>query len=396
MNPKHWLSRLFLAVLAVPGLASAAAPTYQTQNIEGWTVNIDTRLPATNKAATDKAVGLLTSQLKDIVRGVPAGPVAELRKVALWLSPQYAGQPPRAEFHPSPTWLSQNGRNPAMALGVEISNVFVYEAETQRMPLFVLHELAHAYQHRVLGDGNADILAAFNRATASKTYERVERVNGPGLPVTYERAYGMNNAAEFFAETSEAFFGRNDFQPYTRDELAKHDPATLAMLHKVWQVPQTQPAPPAPTTTAGFDTRCFYRLTTQWQGDGMSLDIVNDGKNTTPILAKSGNFAGQLWKLMPEAGGAYRLVTQWRGNGLSLANTAGNRPLLVNTAVAAEQLWKVTPELNGTFRLTNVAQAESLSLDILNDGKANTTPILAKKALVSGQLWKVAPVSPCP
>ncbi|MCY1077334.1 hypothetical protein [Archangium lansingense] len=56
----------------------------------------------------------------------------------------------------------------------------------------------------------------------------------------------------------------------------------------------------------------------------------------------------------------------------------------------------MTPEINGTFRLTNQAQGETLSLDIINDGKANNAPILAKKALVSGQLWKVSPVSPCP
>ncbi|WP_163992879.1 hypothetical protein [Pyxidicoccus caerfyrddinensis] len=399
MNDTKRLSLLLLAFLTLPVAAFAATPTYQTQSIEGWTVNVDTRLPATNKAATDKAVALLTGQLRDIVRLVPAGPVAQLRKVTLWLSPPYAGQPPRAEYHTSPIWLSQNGRNPAMARGIEISNVLVYEAESQRMPLFVLHELSHAYQNQVLGDGNADIKAAFDRATASKTYDRVERFNGPGLPNTFERAYGMNNAGEFFAETTEAFFGRNDYFPFNRDELTRHDPTSLAMLQKVWQVAQT-PVPPQPTpqsssVTAGFDLRCHYRLTTLWQGEGMSLDIINDGRNNTPILAKTAVVSGQLWKLMPEANGTWRLVTQWRGVGLSLANTAGNRPLLVNTAAAPEQLWRVTPEVNGAVRLTNLAQGEALSLDIINDGK-NNAPILAKKALVSGQLWKVIPVSPCP
>jgi hypothetical protein len=78
MNDKKWWSRLFLAFLTFSGAASAATPTYQTQAIEGWTVNVDTRLTATNKAATDKALELLTGQLKDVVRVVPAGPVAQL------------------------------------------------------------------------------------------------------------------------------------------------------------------------------------------------------------------------------------------------------------------------------------------------------------------------------
>jgi hypothetical protein len=47
-----------------------------------------------------------------------------------------------------------------------------------------------------------------------------------------------------------------------------------------------------------FDTTCYYRFTTQWQGDGKSMDIVNDGKNNNqPILADTGNYSGQFWKI---------------------------------------------------------------------------------------------------
>ena len=34
----------------------------------------------------------------------------------------------------------------------------------------------------------------------------------------------MTNPQEYFAECTEAFFARNDFYPYARDELKKHDP----------------------------------------------------------------------------------------------------------------------------------------------------------------------------
>ncbi|MFP2929733.1 hypothetical protein ACLESO_31975 [Pyxidicoccus sp. 3LG] len=401
MHRHEWTRLLWLSLLISSSASFAALPTYQTLNLEGWKVKVDTRLTTGHKAATDRAISLLTAQLKEVVRLVPAGPVAQLRKVTLWMSPQYDGFPPTAEFHYSPVWLSQNGRNPAMAEGIEFSNVLNYEAATQRMPLLVLHELAHAYHHRVLGGGNADIQAAFARASASKTYERVERFRGPGLPNSFARAYAMENAHEFFAEATEAFFGRNDNYPFTGEDLARHDPATLALLQKVWQTPQTpaplpRPVPPQVPETVSFDSRCYYRLTTQWRGDGLSLDIINDGKNNTPILAKTAMVSGQLWKLLPEANGAHRLVTQWRGKGLSLANTAGNQPLLVDTAVAPEQLWRVTPEIDGTLRLTNLAQDASLSLDILYDGKANITPILARTRDVSGQLWNVAVVPPCP
>ncbi|MCP3166359.1 RICIN domain-containing protein [Myxococcus qinghaiensis] len=400
MHPPRWL---LLAALVFACVASAAspAPTYQTQTLEGWTVRIDDRLlAAANKPLTDKALVLLAAQLKEVVRIVPAGPVAQLRKVTLWLSPPYPGEPPVARYHAGDVLLRQSGRNLAMLKSIEFSNVLIFEKETRRMPIFVLHELSHAYYDHVLGE-HAGIMAAYARAIENKSYDCVERWRGPEVPATFERAYAMNDDWEFFAETSEALFGRNDFYPFTREDLARHDPGMLALLQQVWQLPTTTtPTPPTTSTpspvSAPFDARCYYRLTTLWQGDGMSLDILGDDKaNNIPILARTGRYTGQLWKLTPEANGFYRLTTQWRGTSLSLANTAGNRPLLVKSAAVPEQRWKLIPEPNGIYRLTTQAQGDALSLDIVNDSRANNIPILAKTGCNdSGQLWKVTSERP--
>ena len=106
------------------------------------------------------------------------------------------------------------------------------------MPWFVLHELAHAYHDRELpkGFGNPEIAAAYARAKESGKYDKVERHFGNGRPNTFEKAYAMTNPMEYFAETTEAYFGRNDFFPFTRDELKKHDPDMLELLGKLWQV----------------------------------------------------------------------------------------------------------------------------------------------------------------
>jgi hypothetical protein len=255
----------------------------------------------------------------------------------------------------------------------------------------------------VLGAEHAGIRAAYLRARASKRYDCVERWHGPERPNTFEPAYARNDDWEYFAETSEAFFSRNDFYPFTRKDLGKHDPGMLALLKQVWQVPTAKtPTPPTtptpPPVSSDFDARCYYRLTTLWQDEGMSLDIFYDGKaNNVPILARTSNVAGQLWKLTPEANGFYRLTTQWRGPSLSLANAAGNRPLLVKSADVPEQRWKLIPEPNGIYRLTTQAQGDALSLDIVNDGLDNNIPILAKTGCnASGQLWKLTSVQPLP
>jgi hypothetical protein len=209
---------------------------FETRDISGWTVHVNRQLLEREPKDTARALELLEKQLQEIVRVVPVDVVAELRKVPLYFSPAYKPGRSGAEFHPDAGWLRENGRDPAMARAVEFSGVSDFEAEMKRMPNFALHELAHAYHFRVLKDGfaNAEIKAAYDCAKASSKYDRVERWNGPDKPVTHERAYAMTDPQEYFAETTEAFFGRNDFFPFTRAELKEVDPEMFALLEMLW------------------------------------------------------------------------------------------------------------------------------------------------------------------
>ena len=51
---------------------------------------------------------------------------------------------------------------------------------------------------------------------------------------TKGRAYAMNNATEYFAEGTEAYFGTNDFYPFVRPELEEHDPEMARLVKKLW------------------------------------------------------------------------------------------------------------------------------------------------------------------
>jgi hypothetical protein len=218
--------------------ASIAWGQHQTQQLSGWTVHVSTKLTEQDAPAVEKALPLLKAQLDEIVRVVPVKAVAELQKVPLWINPQYPNSRPRAEFHPNANWLRENGRDPVMEKAVEFTNVSIFEAETRRMPNFALHELAHAYHDRVvrMGFGNFEIKNAYETAKANGSYNKVERWLGNGKPNTFEMAYAMTTPQEYFAETSEAYFSRNDFFPFTREELKNHDPVMFALLERLWGV----------------------------------------------------------------------------------------------------------------------------------------------------------------
>lgn len=222
------------AALSILPVSAEDAMSGPSRNVEGWTLHLTKELMAEQPKAVEAAMPFLEKQLKEIVRVVPPAAVVKLREVPIFFTLPPKGGRGTAEYHPEADWLRENGRDPAMAKGVQVSDVASFEKETNRMPNFMLHELAHGYHDRVLTFEQPDIIAAYDHAKAAKLYDRVERWHGNGQPNTFERAYAMTDHKEYFAESTEAFFSRNDFFPFTRAELEKHDPQMFGVLQRIW------------------------------------------------------------------------------------------------------------------------------------------------------------------
>jgi hypothetical protein len=239
-----WPERLAKVKTAIRDLAqnrnatAHAGETYEARTIEGWPVLISRELLEKEPKVVAKAMTILQEQLAGIHRVVPKEAVLKLQQVRLYFTPEYRNIRPSAEYHPGADWLRANRRDPDMAKNVEFTNARMFEEEHRRMPLLALHELAHAYHDRFLPGGhqNPEIAAAFEKAKASGLYDRVERRDANGN-TRMDRAYAMTNPAEYFAETTEAYFGTNDFFPYTNAELIKHDPHMHELLGKLWGMP---------------------------------------------------------------------------------------------------------------------------------------------------------------
>ena len=206
---------------------------YEVRDIRGWNVLAHGGLLAGHPELADRTLTLLTQQLDQVVRAVPAGAVGALRKVRIWVEEVEQHHPCMA-YHPDAGWLRDRGMNPEKARGVEIADARNFLAWTADQPWMVLHELAHGYLDRALegGFGNAEIRAAYDRALEAGPCDSVLRIGGED-----ERAYATTNAMEYFAEASEAYFGTNDFYPFVRAELRRHDPEMYALLEKLWRRP---------------------------------------------------------------------------------------------------------------------------------------------------------------
>ena len=203
---------------------------YEEREVLGWKVRVNKELLGPRKETGDQALALLEEKLKEIREKVPPTALAALLHVTLWLGVDDFAVP-NANYHPSAGWLKAHGWNPDKAKCVEISNAEIFLKWSRDQPMMILHELSHAYHDQVLGYGYAPIRHAYEEAKRSGKYEAVKRGNRT------ERAYALNNDQEFFAEASEAYFGRNDFQPFTREELKSFDPETYRVVEEAWNRP---------------------------------------------------------------------------------------------------------------------------------------------------------------
>jgi hypothetical protein len=222
--------------LLVQQAAFVHSPTteYTKLELHGFEVLVSPAAMADKKAA-DAALAMLETKLAEVRRIVPASALEKLAAVKVWVerdNPENRG----AVYHPSSEWLRQHGYNTDKARCIEIGNVrnFVDWA-TKVQPMMVLHELAHAYHHQVVSYDDERVKSAFKGAVEKKSYEKVMFVSGGE-----RRHYALTNVMEYFAESSEAYFGLNDFFPFNRWQLLSHDRPMYEALVATWGLPAGQ------------------------------------------------------------------------------------------------------------------------------------------------------------
>jgi hypothetical protein len=210
--------------------ASAFTPTsaYRKIKIEGFEVLISPEVRA-RPEDEKKAVDFLQDKLRVAAGAIPPQCRPAMRRVRFWV--EWEADPNAgATFHQSKDWLSAHGMNPEKERGIEIQNLrHALEWGSSDQPMMILHELSHGYIAVVLGNEYQANKGAYEAARSRGIYDAVPYIHG-GTP----KAYAMENEFEYFAELSEAYFGKNDYFPYTREDLQAHDPRGFAMIEKAW------------------------------------------------------------------------------------------------------------------------------------------------------------------
>lgn len=221
-------------------VAEAAAPAERDtppkierteKKIEGWRTLFDRRLLSSEHAELGRRTErLLAANLYELSEIMPAAALKKLREVTITVDLDH-GKLTAMQYHPSAGWLESHGYEPALAKQVHIPVVasFVDLRHRRVQPWCVLHELAHAYHDQVLSFEQPEIVAAYDAAKAAGIYDKVMFIQG-----NTTKHYALTNHKEYFAELSESYIGTNDFYPFVRGELKRHDPKAYELLEKVW------------------------------------------------------------------------------------------------------------------------------------------------------------------
>jgi hypothetical protein len=199
--------------------------THRALVIEGWPVHLDKGLSGEQAA---EAEAFLQAELAKVTRLVPGKHLAALQAVPIWVDKDVAD---RGQYHPGFYWMEGSGWHIEKYKAVHFGSTERLLNYPKHQPMVFLHELSHAFHDQVLGFDDSRIEKAYLNAKAKKLYDRVEHVSGRIV-----RAYAMDDEREYFAESTEAYFGVNDYFPFTRDELRRHDPVGYKMVESVWGV----------------------------------------------------------------------------------------------------------------------------------------------------------------
>ncbi len=209
---------------------------YDGSSLAGFAILVHPDAPAGGPTFR-RVRGALLVDLETLGSRVPGPALAVLRESAIVITPE---TPARGAFtgrgmcfHESAAWLTENGFDAAREGTVEICNMDDFLLWRAEQPMMTFHELAHAYHWR-LGFDRGDVVSAFEAARDAGLYRGVAYALAP--EGEGRDAYALANHKEYFAELSEAYFGRNDYFPCTREELRTYDPTGFALVERLWNL----------------------------------------------------------------------------------------------------------------------------------------------------------------
>jgi hypothetical protein len=252
-------------------------PGYKLMTIEGFNVLVNREVLDNNDDAAfeRKPLDVLDLELKIISSIMKRSALDVLRKLIIWVEwdESEAGKNWVAVYYGGHQLsMLRRGKHPLKANNITVLRMKLLTAEHQPKDdagrCVLLHEIAHAVHHQLIGYDNEPIKTAYAQALDRKLVDNAD--------------YAATNDKEFFAEMTCAYLDRLHYYPHTRADLEKHDPVTFRLMKSIWgqakRTVATRPDPRPDATSYGLNVSLAgVKLKKQISGRTMSPQDL-DGK----------------------------------------------------------------------------------------------------------------------
>jgi hypothetical protein len=248
LHPVWGLILFFLAALATSSLAyggelpGGTPKGFERQELEGFTVYVNKKVLQVSRDHWNRPpLTVLERELNDLRRILVPKIVRVLQDVPIWVewdeNSKVAPGAVAVYYHGDAEGMKSMGIDPRKANCIEILTLRrlgeMRHPGTPLQQIVILHEMAHAVHHRLLGTDNPELAATFQQAVDRKLYDSVNDRYGRKT-----KAYARTNAAEYFAEISCAYLDSCNYFPFNYTQLRGYDPAGFAFVERVWKHPE--------------------------------------------------------------------------------------------------------------------------------------------------------------
>jgi toxin lethal factor len=210
-------------------LLSQPVPGYRHMEIEGFDLLVSEVILEKNEDSNykRKPLEVLELELKIIASIMTPAALRVLHKLVIWAdwdSPVEKREFVAVYYGGHQLAMLKKGQHPLRANNISIlrmkSLTKEHQPEADSGRCVLLHEIAHAVHHQLIGYDNSSIKAAFAQALERKLVDK--------------STYAATNEKEFFAEMTCAYLDRLHYYPHTRADLETHDPVTFRLMKSVW------------------------------------------------------------------------------------------------------------------------------------------------------------------
>ncbi|MBW8041182.1 MAG: zinc-dependent peptidase [Planctomycetes bacterium] len=206
---------------------------FEVRNICGWTVYINKQDLLDHPDQMNAALEYLHAQFYQVTLNVPRAAVTQTQQRGpIWFEYDTLSS---IAYHGRGWLIANKYRPPDVKTVIGLTSAKTFMQKSYHQPWVVFHELTHCYDHRFLRSDKS-----YDKYKLDEVYDNaMEKGIYDAVLCRYSlstKHYGANNRGEYFAESSEAYFGANDFYPFVRAELKEYDPDMYYLLQNLWGV----------------------------------------------------------------------------------------------------------------------------------------------------------------